>query len=491
MPTTKAETAHRQRLSSLSDIRAAILETSFTEVDDEATVVKESKIAPDHFQRKSSRSVLSLKSLDGSSQTGTTETSITSSPKQPLPRSASFPHPPLKTSSSKRFASTQVETDPWANASPVLPINDHLSKKLKKVCRRAIKFLLKLQEPPNSRTSISVDPLMPPTALKFSKGLAFLRQNKAGLVTSWTWGSGFVIAHLRNNRWSAPLFLHEKFLSCGFTCGYRTVDTCYALPTNAGMKHFNGDSLNSAFDFGLTLGFDPMQGETPVAVYQSADRTTGRFALSPEESPKVFSISDGAIMDFSWRCGMHLVDEKINEEIYGENVTATDILEGKVQVPAEFKPFYDLLTTIAAVGEMSCTRATVSKFAAEKEKNKLKSQPGLLPSRTFSRRKGVKVGSSSSGSETNTYSNESTGGAYRTSMNDSTLTGSTYPNSVGSQCSSFARSHGGDGDGGGGGDVVEASSAHPLFGDAELLDLDLDAVEEETAEAKTKGQEEA
>jgi lipid-binding SYLF domain-containing protein len=478
MSTIKAEKAPPQRLSSLSDIRAAMLESSFKELDFEATVVKESNISPHHFQRKSSRSVLSPNSLDGSSLTAT---SVGSSPRQRLSRSASLSHLPLKSSSSRRFTLTQVEVDPWADASPVLPINDRLSKKLKIMSRRAMKFLLRLQEPPASRTSVSVDPIMPPTALNFSRGLALLRQHKAGLVTSWTWGSGFVIARLGPGLWSAPCFLQEKFLSCGFTCGYRTVDICYAIPTNAGMKHFNGDSFNSAFDLGLTLGHDPMRGETPVVIVQSADRTTGRYALSSVERPKVFSICDGAIMDISWRCGMHLVDEKVNKELYGENVEATDILEGKVQIPAEFKPFYDLLTTIAAVGEVKCTRPTVSMF--EKEKNKLKTQPSLLSSRTFPRNKAVKLGSGSS-TDSNTYGSESTGCTYRTSMNDSALMGSSYPNSIGSQCSTLSQLPGAV-------SGVEPSSNHRLFGDTELLDLDLDSLEEEAAEVETNGQEEA
>lgn len=479
METFRAEAAPHQRLSSLSDIKAVILENSFKELDLEATLVKESTISPNHFQRKSSRSVLFLNTLAGSSLAGTSESSVSSSPKQRLSRSTSLSHPPLKSLSSRKFTLTHDEFDPWANASPMLSITDHLSANLKKECRRAINFLLKLQQPPISRTSISVDPILPPTALNFSKGLAFLRQHKAGLVTSWTWGSGFVIARLAPGLWSAPCFLHEKFLSCGFTCGYRTVDTCYAIPTSAGMNLFNGDSLHSAFDLGLTLGFDPMQGETPVAIVQSADRTTSQNAPSPVEKPKVFHISDGAIVDFSWRCGMHLVNEKINKELYGGNISANDILEGKVQIPAEFKPFYELLTTIAAVGELKCTRPTVSMFDAEKEKNKLKLQRSLPASLTFPRRKGGTLGRTGN-SDSNTYSNGSIGHAY--SISDSAPTGSSFPNSIGSQ---YSTSFGGGGGGGGGGGVVKPSSDSRLFGDTELLDLDLDSPEEEAAEVET------
>jgi lipid-binding SYLF domain-containing protein len=451
--TTKSETTH-QRLASLSDIRALMLEESFKDVD----------VTAAHFQRRSCRSVLSVHN-NADRSTGT-ENSCVSSPKR-LTKSASMSK--LKSLSTRRFTLTESEFDPWADASPVLPIKDHLSANLRKECQRAIRFLRKLQQPQFSRTIVSTDPIMPPTALKFSKGIAFLRQQKAGLVTSWTWGSGFVISRIGPGIWSAPCFLSEKFLSCGLTCGYRTVDTCYAIPTNAGMAHFKVDSINSAFDLGLTLGYDPMQGEAPVAVVQSADRTTGRYALSSAEKPKVFHVSDGAILDLSWRFGMHLIDDKIHRQLYGENVTSSDILEGKVQIPEEFKPFYDMLFKLAAVGDV--VKPTVSMFEVEKERNKLKSQHSLHRATSLSypkRHNKRRSGTDSNGSSSNSI--EYVAGS---SMNDSAQNGNSFQNSVGSEFSTMSVLSGGDG-----GDGVETSS-FKLFGDIDLLDLDLDAVAED------------
>jgi lipid-binding SYLF domain-containing protein len=447
--TTRSETTHH-RLASLGDLRALMLEASFQELDKDSTLVKESTISANHFQRKSSRSVLSPSAFDGGA--GTTESSVSNSPKR-LSKSNSVGS--LRTLS-RRFTLSQAEIDPWADATPVLPIRPHLSRSLKRECCGAIEFVLKLQEPPSSRTSTKTDPVMPPTALKFSKGLAFLQQNKAGIVASWTWGAGFVIARLGPGLWSAPCFLQEKFLSCGLTAGFRTVDTCYAIPTNAGMKHFKVDSINSAWDLGLTLGYDPMRGEAPVVTAQSADRTSGRFALPAAEKPKVFSISDGAILDLSWRFGMHLVNDDLHKELYGENVTSSDILEGKVQIPEEFKPFYEMLSKLAAVGEQQSLRHTASLFDAEKERNKLKSQHSLTSSLSFG---GKKLGKNNS----STSSDTDTVGYTYTSQNSATSVplGSAF--------------------------AVEETTSSPfgrLFGDTELLDLDLDTPEEGEEENK-------
>ena len=434
--------------------------------DDFGTNVKESTITGTPFQRRSSRSVLTVRNPSSGSAT---ESSCASSPKRParsesLKRSNSLAS--LRTMSLSRRL-TNAEVDPWADASPVLPISKKFSGILERQCHESIEFLLRLQEPPYSRTSASEEPMMPPTALKFSKGLAFIKQHKAGLVTSWVWGSGFVIARLGPGRWSAPCFLYDKFLACGVTCGYRVVDTCYAIPTNEGMKHFKVDSLNSAFDLGLTLGYDPLQGEAPIATAETADRTTGRYAVKPSERPRVFSMSDGIILDFSWRLGMHLIDDKRHQELYGPDVSPVDILEGKVQIPEEFKPFYDTIAALAAVGDVA--KPTVSMFEVEKEKNKLKSQPSLVSSLSFQRHQMGKLNSSGSSSDHKThYSNSS-------SMNDTALIRTSLPDSIGSEqstVSSLPMS--------GGSDRGENNnnSSFRLFGDANLLDLDLDTPEE-------------
>ncbi len=444
-----------QRISSLNDLKAVMLENSFNDLDLTVTLAKESSISANHFQRRSSRSVLSPRTLECSSA-GTTENSAGSSPTR-LSKSASLAS--LKSLSLNRriTESDQAEGVFSFSDRKVLPISSQLSENLKKECQWAIEFLAKLQEPAQSRTSTTSTAILPPTALKFSKGLAFLRQNKAGIFTSWTWGTGFVVARLGPGIWSAPLFLNDKFLSCGLTCGYRTVETCYAIPTASGLDAFKAESVNTSFDMGLTTGVDPLGNSASVVTAQSADRTTDRYTLRPTEKPKVFCISDGIILDFSWRCGMHLIDEKKHKQIYGADLSVEDILSGKVQIPAEFKPFYETLAKLAA--ECDVLKPTVSQFDAEKERNKLKSQSSLLKS--FSKRSLSRSKSSRRGSSSDT---ESVGG-------DTYLMNGSLNNSIGSQYSAaFSLPLGSRPS-----VAFELPSPFPrLFSDTELLDLDLD-----------------
>ena len=185
----------------------------------------------------------------------------------------------------------------------------------------------------------------------YLQGLAFMWQRKAGLITSWTWGTGFVIAHLGPGRWSAPLFLKDRFASVGLTAGFRTVDTFYAIPCDTGMEPFTNDYVASALDVAVTLEYDPFEGNAPLAV-RLPNRCPPGLPL-PSETPKAYSITDGVIVDFSWRIGAHLVDDDINEALYGSCVTPEQILEGKVQIPHEFLPLYSTLAEVRSINSYS------------------------------------------------------------------------------------------------------------------------------------------
>lgn len=70
------------------------------------------------------------------------------------------------------------------------------------------------------------------------QGLVFMWQRKVGLGVSWTWGSGFVIANLARGVWSPPCFIKDRLASVGVTAGFRTMDLCIAIPTEAGMAKY-------------------------------------------------------------------------------------------------------------------------------------------------------------------------------------------------------------------------------------------------------------
>jgi len=172
-------------------------------------------------------------------------------------------------------------------------------------------------------------------------------QRKAGFLGSWVWGHGFVIARLGPYKWSAPCFLKDRFLSVGFTAGFRTLDTVYAIPSEEGLRPFDTDYLRASLDFAATLDFDPVDSDAPIAVRLSDRKLPDVNPLATvTDEPKAYTIADGAIMDLSWRIGLHMVNDARNEVLYGPGTTPQQILEGEVPFPEEFLPLYNAISQV-------------------------------------------------------------------------------------------------------------------------------------------------
>lgn len=291
-------------------------------------------------------------------------------------------------------------------------------------------------------------------------------QRKAGLITSWTWGTGFIIARLGPGVWSAPCFLADRFLSLGITAGFKTVDTCYAIPSEIGMHQFKTNMVNGSLDVALTLGTDPFAGDgpqVPMAVVQPGDRSSLTTYASAEQMPKTFQICDGAIFDISWRCGLHMVDDGINEALYGPTVGPQEILDGKVQIPEEFKPLYEAILKLASAPAL---RQTTSQFSVAKERVKATAskQSSFLKRGTLGGRSSETKSSSLANVQVEKRSLDNTFGSNSSSS-------SQIPGSSPSQLTNS--------------NPCSAGSSFKLFGDAELLDLDLDAADEDEIQVAT------
>jgi lipid-binding SYLF domain-containing protein len=251
---------------------------------------------------------------------------------------------------------------------PVLPISSAMSARLMHQCKLAVELLQRLQRPIYTRYKMPEGPIMPKTALRFSKGLVFLFQHKAGVGLSYTWSGGFVIKRC-GNRWSAPCFVKDRHVSLGLTVGYRATDILHAFPMEAAVDHFIQPNfklteIQSNLDLGLTLGFDPWEEDAPTKVTTFGDVTHG---LSEEQQPRKYIISDGAILDISWRLGVQMVDRRTNRLLYGPEATPDTILCGEVQIPVQLFPLYSALEELSRSAEV--IRSTVSRFDMAKIAN--------------------------------------------------------------------------------------------------------------------------
>lgn len=438
---TTRRTGSRQ--TSLRDLRALMVEEAFKDVDNESIHV--SPASP-------------FTKMNNQSDPSSPRQSLPSSPPA-VSRGNSFKKIPRMASLGrqysdrlKRLAAAGGEV-PEIKTKPVKPLPPNITAYLEKMCARGVEFLEKLQKPAYSRTSDSTAPIMPKTALRFSRGLAFMWQWKAGLGVGYTSGSGFVISRLGPGLWSAPLFLCDRFVTLGLTAGFRTVDAAYAIPSDYGMECFTADKLSGVLDLGLTLGVDPWEAEVPVKAMQGADRSTppSPYAKKDTDFPKVYQLCDGVILDCSWRCGFNMVDDAVNEALWGAGVTHSEILGGGVDIPGEFKTLYDTIAQFAESANM--TKTTQSQFLVEKQRVQLaatKATSSFKMTRLLSRQK------------SDASSNGGTPITLNPSFDDSLPLNHNSGSSVPSNDGTVGTSAGG------------SDGSFLLFGDTELLPLDLD-----------------
>ena len=245
---------------------------------------------------------------------------------------------------------------PKPHARSLQPISQNLSKRLQSHCNRALSLLEQLQGPALRRYSFTEDPVMPKTALRFSRSLVFNTQKKAAFGLGIVWGRGFIVHNLGKS-WSAPLFVKEMSFSAGLSFGGRVLESILAMPTEAGFQQFLERGLRTAIDLGLTLETDPFEGRQPTVVSSSEWKTN---LATVDELPKQYSLSDGMIVDVSWRIGKFGLDVNTNRAIYGSDVSIEHILQGVVQIPKEFLPLYEALHELTETAQV--VKATMSQF---------------------------------------------------------------------------------------------------------------------------------
>ena len=257
-------------------------------------------------------------------------------------------------SSLKSMSSNDLPRNSRSRQLP--PRTPRMSARLSDSCWHAIHVLDRLQVPAFRRFTWTEDPVMPKTALRFSESLVFSIQKKAAFGIGIIWGNSFIL-HRIGDVWSAPLFLKEIAFSAGISVGGRIVEKLIAMPNKSGIHSFLQNEIRTALDLGLALGMDPFEADAPLVVsstdFLSRDKPK-------HERPKEYTLSDGMIVDASWRFGKLKVDKKTNHEIYGADVSVEHILNGVVQAPPEFDPLYEILNLLTETAQV--VKQTKHKF---------------------------------------------------------------------------------------------------------------------------------
>ena len=146
---------------------------------------------------------------------------------------------------------------------------------------------------------------------------------KAGFIFGAKYGRGFASCRRPSNAgWSAPAAMRVEGGSVGFQIGASETDVVLLVMNDRGMKHLLSDKF--------TIGGDATAAAGPVGRGATAQTDAMMHAemLSYSRSRGVFggiALSGATLRP----------DSSANENLYGQKVSAEDIIAGKVQMPAE------------------------------------------------------------------------------------------------------------------------------------------------------------
>jgi len=180
---------------------------------------------------------------------------------------------------------------------------------------------------------------VPKAVLQRARGLAVFTILKAGFVFSGKAGSGLVIARLPDGSWSAPSCIATAGVGWGLQIGADITEVVIVLNSENAVKAFSQGG-------NLTIGGGLSAAAGPIG-------TGGNIAASLVNPAPMFSYSRskglfaGLTLD-----GTILVERKdANRDFYGSNISATDILTGRVPPPEIASAMYDIIEAAEGLDE--------------------------------------------------------------------------------------------------------------------------------------------
>lgn len=183
-----------------------------------------------------------------------------------------------------------------------------------------------------SRIDVTVSDISPSTN---EQGLAVLTVFKAGFLGSARFGSGLVVARLPDGSWSAPSAIMTAGGGFGGQIGFELTDFVFILNDASAVKTFA--QMGS-----ITLG-----GNVSIAAGPVGRNAEAAGAASLKSVAGVFSYSKtkGLFAGVSLE-GSAIIERKdANEKLYGQRLTAMQLLTGSVRPPPQSAPLMTVLNS--------------------------------------------------------------------------------------------------------------------------------------------------
>lgn len=199
-------------------------------------------------------------------------------------------------------------------------------------CKKCGKILTSFINP---RQSFGPDKIIPPSILANAKGLAIITVLKAGFLGSGRFGSGLVVARLPDGGWSAPSAIATAGAGFGGQIGFELTDFVFILNDANAVKTFaQAGSLTLGGNVSLAAG--PVGRNAEAAGAASLKSIAGIFSYS-----KTKGLFAGVSLE-----GSAIIERRdANEKMYGQRLTAQQLLTGSIRPPPQAAPLMNILNS--------------------------------------------------------------------------------------------------------------------------------------------------
>src|SRR5947209_17405173 len=177
----------------------------------------------------------------------------------------------------------------------------------------------------------AADKGVPDTLLSRANGIIIVPGLKrAGFVIGGQYGKGVFLARLPNGQWSAPSTIRIEGGSFGLQIGGGETDMI--------MLAMNEDAVKQLEKTGVKIGGDVMAAAGPIGRQAEAATTP-----IPTSGLLAYSRAKGVFAGATVNGSTMRSDDSDNAAIYGEKVSQSDILSGKVKPTAAAQPLMSVL----------------------------------------------------------------------------------------------------------------------------------------------------
>ena len=167
---------------------------------------------------------------------------------------------------------------------------------------------------------------IPQTLFKTCVGVILIQTVEVGLVVSGTVGSGILLKREDGNKWSLPTACGLGGIGWGLLVGASVKDLIVFIMDETKMNAIAFDKI------GLKVGGQVETTLGPLGRSANMDMTVSKKGVGSTIS---FAYSKGAFLGMSIEGAIVGARHAVNKKFYGKEVTAKDIFEGKVELPAD------------------------------------------------------------------------------------------------------------------------------------------------------------